>query len=79
MVAHNYSNGLNSLPLESNNTLTLDLNASVNLEMIWVEPGTFMMGQVGVAEPVHEVTLTEGFYLGKFEGNAGSVRGGDDG
>ena len=38
-----------------------------NLEMIWVEPGTFMMGQVGVAEPVHEVTLTEGFYLGKFE------------
>jgi formylglycine-generating enzyme required for sulfatase activity len=40
-----------------------------NLEMIWVEPGTFMMGQVGMAEaePVHEVTLTEGFYLGKFE------------
>ena len=38
-----------------------------NLEMIWVEPGTFMMGQVNVAEPVHEVTLTEGFYLGKFE------------
>ena len=38
-----------------------------NLEMIWVEPGTFTMGQVGVAEPVHEVTLTEGFYLGKFE------------
>jgi len=38
-----------------------------NLEMIWVEPGTFSMGQVGVAEPVHEVTLTEGFYLGKFE------------
>jgi formylglycine-generating enzyme required for sulfatase activity len=38
-----------------------------NLEMIWVEPGTFMMGQVGVAEPAHEVTLTEGFYLGKFE------------
>ena len=32
-----------------------------------MEPGTFMMGQVGVAEPVHEVTLTEGFYLGKFE------------
>jgi hypothetical protein len=38
-----------------------------NLEMIWVDPGTFMMGQVGVVEPVHEVTLTEGFYLGKFE------------
>ena len=38
-----------------------------NLEMIWVDPGTFTMGQVGVAEPVHEVTLNEGFYLGKFE------------
>jgi formylglycine-generating enzyme required for sulfatase activity len=48
-------------------THIVDLNSSVSLEMIWVEPGTFMMGQVGVAEPVHEVTLTEGFYLGKFE------------
>ena len=38
-----------------------------NLEMIWVEPGTFMMGQVGVAEPVHEVALSRGFYLGKYE------------
>ena len=38
-----------------------------NLEMIWVEPGSFMMGQIGVVEPVHEVILTEGFYLGKFE------------
>ena len=43
------------------------LDGNDNLEMIWVEPGTFMMGQIGVAEPVHEVTLTEGFYLGKFE------------
>ena len=35
--------------------------------MIWVEPGTFTMGQDGVATPVHEVTLTNGFYLGKYE------------
>ncbi|NBQ26072.1 MAG: formylglycine-generating enzyme family protein, partial [Verrucomicrobia bacterium] len=35
--------------------------------MIWVEPGTFTMGQDGVAPPVHEVTLTKGFYLGKYE------------
>jgi len=32
-----------------------------------VEPGTFTMGQDGVATPVHEVTLTQGFYLGKYE------------
>ena len=50
-------------------THTADLNASVALEMIWVEPGTFTMGQVGVtnAEPEHNVTLTKGFYLGKYE------------
>ena len=40
-----------------------------DLEMIWVEPGTFTMGQTGVtnAEPEHNVTLTKGFYLGKYE------------
>ena len=36
--------------------------------MIWVEPGTFMMGEEGF-EGVHEVTLTQGFYLGKYELN----------
>jgi formylglycine-generating enzyme required for sulfatase activity len=45
----------------------IDLNSTVDLEMIWVEPGTFSMGQDGVATPVHEVTLTNGFYLGKYE------------
>ncbi len=36
-------------------------------EMILVPAGTFMMGQVGVAEPVHEVTLTNDFLLGRTE------------
>jgi formylglycine-generating enzyme required for sulfatase activity len=54
-------------------THTADLNASVSLEMIWVDPGTFMMGspttEVGrnTNETQHEVTLTQGFYLGKYE------------
>ena len=49
------------------------LNSSVNLEMIWVEPGTFTMGspvsEVGRDddETEHNVTLTQGFYLGKYE------------
>ncbi len=47
-------------------SLSVDLSA-VQLEMIWVEPGTFTMGQDGVATPVHEVTLAQGFYLGKYE------------
>jgi formylglycine-generating enzyme len=45
----------------------------LNLTMIWVEPGTFMMGSPETEEmrrkdeTQHQVTLTEGFYLGKYE------------
>ena len=52
---------------------TVELNSSVGLEMIWVEPGTFTMGspesEVGrkTNEPEHNVTFTSGFYLGKYE------------
>ena len=52
---------------------SVDLNSTVSLEMIWVEPGTFTMGSPvtetgrGVDETQHEVTLTRGFYLGKYE------------
>ena len=59
-----------SVQLDVNDTQLIheaDLNESVAMEMIWVEPGTFSMGQDGVATPVHEVTLTNGFYLGKYE------------
>ena len=51
----------------------VDLNSTVNLEMIWVEPGTFIMGSPtteigrGINETEHNVTLTKGFYLGKYE------------
>ena len=47
----------------------VDLNSSVNLEMIWVEPGTFTMGRdlPHSAYTAHIVTLTNGFYLGKHE------------
>lgn len=36
-------------------------------EMILVPADTFQMGQVGVAEPVHEVTITHSYYLAKYE------------
>jgi formylglycine-generating enzyme required for sulfatase activity len=54
-------------------THTADLNASVAMDMIWVEPGTFTMGSPtseagrSSSETQHEVTLTQGFYLGKYE------------
>ena len=49
------------------------VQSAAELEMIWVEPGTFTMGSPttesgrGTDETQHEVTLTRGFYLSKFE------------
>jgi formylglycine-generating enzyme required for sulfatase activity len=55
-------------------THNADLNATVQLQMLWVEPGTFTMGSPTTEagrqsdrEDEHNVTLTKGFYLGKYE------------
>lgn len=55
--------------------LNLDLGAGVNLELVYIKPGTFVMGGDSQKEgrfecvetPKHQVTLTKGFYLGKYE------------
>ena len=55
--------------------LTFDLNSSLNLQMIWVDPGTFTMGSVenenyqisSDETPQHDVTITNGFYLAQYE------------
>jgi formylglycine-generating enzyme required for sulfatase activity len=60
-------------PNDPPSTLTVDLNSSVSLDMIWCPPGTFMMGSPETEdgrnfdETEHEVTLTQGYYLGKYE------------
>jgi formylglycine-generating enzyme required for sulfatase activity len=52
---------------------TVELNATVDLDMIWVQSGTFTMGSPttesdrGTDETEHNVTITQGFYLGKYE------------
>ena len=52
---------------------SVDLNATVALDMIWCPPGTFTMGSStsetgrGTDETQHQVTLSHGFYLGKHE------------
>jgi formylglycine-generating enzyme required for sulfatase activity len=52
---------------------TVDLNATVAMDMIWCPPGTFTMGsplsEAGRQsdETEHNVSLTKGFYLGKYE------------
>jgi len=55
--------------------LTLDLGDGVTMELVYIKPGTFVMGGESktdgrfecVEVPKHEVTLTKGFYLGKYE------------
>jgi formylglycine-generating enzyme required for sulfatase activity len=46
---------------------------SIGMDLVWIEPGTFMMGSPEEEverdgdEVQHEVTLTKGFYLGVME------------
>jgi formylglycine-generating enzyme required for sulfatase activity len=54
--------------------ITVKLLGGAMMEFVWIEPGTFLMGapetEAGFSAgegPQHEVTLTEGFYLGKYE------------
>lgn len=55
-------------------TLTLDIpdlpEGAKPLEMVWIEPGTFTMGSPNgnsLNQPAHDVELTKGFYIGKYE------------
>ncbi|MBO4715966.1 MAG: SUMF1/EgtB/PvdO family nonheme iron enzyme [Verrucomicrobia bacterium] len=49
------------------------LSSNVNLDMVWIEPGTFLMGspkdELGRSgdETLHQVTLTKGYWIGKYE------------
>ena len=66
---------------EEENELTFKLTSTVDLEMLWVNPGSFTMGSPSsedgrnggstVAgrdfEIQHQVTLSKGLYLGKYE------------
>lgn len=53
----------------------LDLGNGVTMELVYIKPGSFVMGGESKTDgrfecvelPKHEVTLTKGFYLGKYE------------
>lgn len=55
--------------------VTLDLGDGVKMEMVYIKPGKFVMGGERekdgrfecVEVPKHDVELTKGFYLGKYE------------
>ena len=62
------------VPTENNAGDTYTVQGADNLEMIWVDPGTFTMGspitesgRMQHVEKPHQVTLTQGFWLGKYE------------
>ncbi|MFL2913727.1 MAG: formylglycine-generating enzyme family protein [Opitutales bacterium] len=80
MVKATYGSQPTGVPgMEGNETGTNDfmpnhfVPSAMNLEMIWVDPGTFTMGSPtsepdrGTDETEHMVTLSSGFYLGKYE------------
>lgn len=58
----------------ANQEITVDLPGGATMEMVAIEPGTFTMGspdsepnRIQNEGPQHQVTLTKGFYLGKYE------------
>jgi formylglycine-generating enzyme required for sulfatase activity len=69
------------LPVWSQEEITIELSGGETMEMVWVEPGTFIMGLTEEQEellldrndwikderPAHEVSISRGFYLGKHE------------
>ena len=63
--------GRSNLPSEIN----LDLGDGVKMQFVHIKPGTFTMGGEGAKagkwiaanQPKHEVTISKGFYLGKYE------------
>ena len=79
--ASNEANATRTVNVGQASTHNADLNASVQLQMLWVEPGTFTMGSPTTEagrqsdrEDEHNVTLTKGFYLGKYEVRRPSTR-----
>lgn len=55
-------------------TKTIMLPEEVPLELVWIPPGSFLMGspedeqaRYDFESPQHEVTITEGFWMSKYE------------
>jgi formylglycine-generating enzyme required for sulfatase activity len=74
VVVSNDFGSVTSVPtlLQVDGTPSAHTVASIGMEMIFCPPGTFTMGSPtsetwGSDETQHQVTLTNGFYLGKYE------------
>jgi len=51
------------------NEMAVDLGGGVTMEFVLIKPGSFMMGSevIDDAKPVHKVTITKPFYMGRYE------------
>ena len=68
-----YSSASSSMSSGSN-TISIPVKNGISIEMVKVEAGTFMMGATSEQKypyddekPVHQVTLTNDYYMGKYE------------
>ena len=69
-----YSSNSPSSTTSVGNTISIPVKDGINIEMVKVEAGTFMMGATSEMKnpnsdekPVHQVTLTNDYYIGKYE------------
>lgn len=60
--------------VHANPEMEAQLPGGATMVFVWIEPGTFLMGSAGddntrlsSETPQHEVTLTQGYWLGKYE------------
>ena len=60
--------------LTAGDSITVNLRGEVTMDFVYIPPGTFMMGspetetgRTHLESPQHEVTISKGFYLGKYE------------
>ncbi len=51
---------------QANDEVAIELPGGVPLELVWIEPGRFTMGSLEWGAE-REVTISQGFYLGKYE------------
>ena len=68
-----YSSGSSSM-VSGSNTISIPVKNGISIEMVKVEAGTFIMGATPEMEnpfddekPTHQVTLTNDYYIGKYE------------
>ena len=57
------------VPLQAGTPKSIDLGGGVNMQFVWIPSGSFQMGSPREPDerPVHNVTLTKGFWMGKYE------------